>query len=290
LAPIVSQHLRPITGHDRLVDPALVLRLLVTPATVLVASLVQRRLGPAAGGRLVGLPLTTGPFLVMIGIRTGPSAAATAAAGVVAGQLSVVGFCAMYASLAARVRPRTALAAATLAALLGGTVGLALHDAEVPSWLLAAGVLVAIAGTLRAVPSPVIVTAPNSAQRRWDTPMRMVASAVVVGTLVESSNVLGAGVAGLLATAPVILTIIVPATHSRAGAPHAAALARGALASLPASVVLAAILAETLGRVPVTFAVAAAALALVAVELRREAQDRLTAGQRDLELGDLALR
>ena len=39
----------------------LVLRLTLVPTTVLVASIVQRRLGPALGGRVVGWPLTTGP-------------------------------------------------------------------------------------------------------------------------------------------------------------------------------------------------------------------------------------
>jgi hypothetical protein len=272
------------------VDPALLLRLLVTPAIVLLAAFVQRRLGPAAGGRLIGLPLTTGPFLVMIGFRSGQQAAATAAAGVVAGQLSVVGFCAVYATLAARVRPRLALPISVAVALVCGALGLAVHDAGVPSWLLATGVVAAIVGALRVIAPPVVDATYVPVRRRWDTPLRMLACTAVVGTLVESSAVLGAGLAGVLVTAPVILSIIVPATHRSDGAIHAIAVARGALAALSASVVAVGLIAETLTRVPSALAIGLAVAALALVELGREAQHGLAARQRDLELRDLVLR
>ena len=272
------------------VDPAFLVRLLITPLTVALACFVQRRLGPAAGGRLVGLPLTTGPFLVVLSMRAGDHAAGVAAGGVVAGQLSVVGFCAVYAGLAARLRPLWTTSSALAGSLGCGAVGLLAHREAVPSAVTFLVVLAAILVAVRAVPdtSP---TTPARPPRPVDLPLRIVVTTALVATLVESSAFIGAGLAGLLATAPVILTIMAPATHRADGPQHAAALARGALVTLPASVVAAEIAAQTLGRSPTVVAAALALGGLALVEVRRnlgaKAQDGRAVRQRDLELADV---
>ena len=61
------------------------LRVTLAPALVLLVSLAQKRWGHTLGGRLVGLPLTTGPLLVLITLMSGTEATAIAAHGVVGG-------------------------------------------------------------------------------------------------------------------------------------------------------------------------------------------------------------
>lgn len=143
---------------------------------------------------------------------------------------------------------------------------------------------------LRTLPRPVSLSVTSAAPDAGGTPLRMVVSTVLVGTLVEASGALGAGLAGILASAPVILSIIVPATHRKDGAAHAVTLARGALAALPASVLAIAILAESLDRFGPLGTVAMAVCGLVAVESVRETQDRGAVRQRDLDLCDLRER
>src|SRR5262249_59870588 len=71
-------------------------------------------------------------------------------------------------------------------------------------------------------------------------------SGTLVASLLGAARVLGTHLAGILATTPVILTVLSPATHRADGPSSAAALTRGALASMPASVVFVAVLSYTL--------------------------------------------
>jgi hypothetical protein len=142
---------------------------------VLLASLVQRRLGPALGGRVVGLPLTTGPFLLLLCLGPGPIAAAHAADGVIAGQLSVVGFCVAYGHLAMRSRPWVALTCALAAAAAGAGA-----SALIPiTWLLVLVVLIAIATGLATWPAangrpprPAHAAPMGDAASGWSCPAR----------------------------------------------------------------------------------------------------------------------
>ena len=81
----------------------LILRFTLAPLTIFIATVVQRRFGHRSGGRVVGLPLTTGPFLVLIALTEGANATSIAAHGVVAGQIMVVLFCTTYAHVCRRV-------------------------------------------------------------------------------------------------------------------------------------------------------------------------------------------
>src|SRR5271157_2814721 len=92
----------------------LAIKLVVTPLVVLIASLAARRWGDAVGGWLVGLPLTSGPVSVFLAIEQGPSFAAQAAEGSIAGVVSQAAFCIGYGALA-RWGVTVALAVGTLA-------------------------------------------------------------------------------------------------------------------------------------------------------------------------------
>jgi hypothetical protein len=74
----------------------------------------------------------------------------------------------------------------------------------------------------------------------------MAISGTLVASLLGAARVLGTHLAGVLSTMPVILTVLSPATHRADGPTSAAALTRGALTSMPASVVFVAALSYTL--------------------------------------------
>lgn len=63
----------------------LLLKLGLTPALIGLATLVSRRRGPAIGGLLVALPLTSGPVLFFLALDHGTTLATAAAEGSVAG-------------------------------------------------------------------------------------------------------------------------------------------------------------------------------------------------------------
>jgi hypothetical protein len=67
----------------------------------------------------------------------------------------------------------------------------------------------------------------------------------LVATLAGSARVLGPFLAGILSSAPVILSVVVPATHRGAGPAAAAELVRGTLAGLPGAIVFTAVVAYT---------------------------------------------
>lgn len=254
----------------------LVLRLVLAPSTVLAASLVQRRLGPLRGGRLIGFPLTTAPFLLVLCLGSGPAAAAHAAAGVVAGQMAVVGFCVVYGHLAARLTPVATVCAAVAAAVVPAALVVLIGV----TWLIALAVLAAIAVGLSTWPADDGVEVPARPRGAWDLPTRVVVSGGLVAVLSTGVHVLGPYLAGVLSTAPVILTVMAPSTQRAAGPVAATRLVHGALATMPASVVFVAVIAYALGPLPATAAFALAVAGLLVADqvtrVRRPVRARVT--------------
>jgi hypothetical protein len=232
----------------------LLMRLVLTPATMLLASLVQSRWGAALGGRVVGLPLTTGPFLVLVLLTQGAVATAAAARGVVTGQICVVAFCVAYAHLAHRSRPAAAL---PLSLAVGGLSALALSPLT-QTWLTSAVVLATIAAGVATWPrAGRDGSAASAGSASADTMLRVGVSGVLVATLT------GTFLAGLLATTPVILSVLASTTHRRSGADAAAALLRGTLRSMPGTVLFACVVASAVTVYGGALAFLAAAAALV---------------------------
>jgi len=236
----------------------LALKLTLAPIIVLVASLAQRRLGPLLGGRIVGFPLTTGPFLAVICLQYGTVAAARAAAGVISGQMVVVGFCLGYGHLAARVRPLWALTGSlVLGALAGAAVSL-VH----PPWLATTVVLAAVALGLYTWPSTAASTRPARRDTAGAVAARMAVAGGLVAGLAAAARVVGPYLAGTLSSMPVILSVVVPATHRSDGPAAATEIVRGALVSIGSAVIFITVVAYTVDSMDAVaaFAVAGAAL------------------------------
>lgn len=251
------------------------LRMTLTPALVLLVSLVQRRWGHALGGRLIGLPLTTGPFLVLVTLSEGTAATALAAHGVVAGQISVVAFCAGYSHVARRRRWWQALPAAWALAF---ACVVALQGVA-STWAAAAVVVAAVVVALRTWPTFPGAAVPERVPARWETPVRAVVTGFLVATLTGLARVLGPHLAGLLATTPVIVSVLGPATHRTAGPAAASALLRGTTMSIAGSTMFSAVVAATVVPIGAVVAFALALAALVATDLLLAWQRSISAVQ-----------
>lgn len=250
-------------------DASLVMlvKLGVTPALVGVMSVVARTFGPAVGGLVMGLPWMTGPVLFMLALDRGEGYAADMSVGVALGAACIGAWVMGYAAAARRRRWPLSLAAAALAFALAG----AAFDATARDIPLGGAVALGYAGLLGAflmIPRP----APSLPPRFpwWDIPARMVATLVLVGLILVTSERVGPTVSGIVATYPVIATVIGSFTHHHAGADAVIRLFRAMLLSLLSFTTFFLVVGSTVGEVglvPAFGMAAAAALAMSAVML-----------------------
>lgn len=243
----------------------LLFRAVLAPCVVLLVSLAARRIGPRAGGRLLGTPTTTGPFLLLVALGEGTKAAAGSVPGCVAGQAAVAGFCLGYGTLAPRLRPALTLAAALAGAAAAGLAAASCTEiwaAVLDLTLVTAGLLAWHAPATRKTSDQ-----PSDTPRRWEIPARMAISGVTVLLAVTIAQAAGPFVGGVLSSLPILITIMAPSIHRSAGPAAAAQLTRGALASGPATIAFLLVLdatLEPLGTVA-AFPLALAALAALAL-------------------------
>lgn len=261
----------------------ILLRIGLTPLAFALVSRAQSRFGDWIGGRLIGLPLTTGPFLLTVCMTSSRSTAAHAAAGVTSGQMAVVVFCSAYAWMARTLRPLLATVA-SLALALAAAVSLGEFAG---TWSAATAVWVMIIVSLAlwpwarhqtpgAVEAEAAGEAPAAGEATGDSadsgssttaPMfqRALIATCVVATMSTLVPILGARPAGLLSSAPILLSIILPGTHRQSGAAGAAALARGTIISMAATVAFSAVLASSLAQMSVLPALLLSATVLCAL-------------------------
>jgi hypothetical protein len=202
----------------------LALRLVLPPLLVVLASLAQRRLGDRAGGLLVGLPLTSGTYLLLLVPTHGASAAADAAVGVLAGQVAVVALCATYAWSAVRGGPARALGAALVAWGLAAAAAGALPNAGV---VVGAFVLLATVVLRRWPAGSRPARAPQTAPLWSVLLVRAAAATAVVVGLSAATSALGPRLGGLVAAAPLVVLVVAPSTHRRDGTAAVRALLHG---------------------------------------------------------------
>jgi hypothetical protein len=236
---------------------AILLRICLTPIAFAFVSKAQSRFGDWIGGRLIGLPLTTGPFLLTVCMTSSRLTAAHAAAGVTSGQMAVVMFCSSYAWTARRMQPLPA----TLASLGVALTAVVALSSFAGIWSSASAVWIAIAASLVLWPwarheakdrEALQTDSTTTPAPTGSAPMlqRALISTVVVATMSTLVPILGARTAGIISSAPILLSIMLPGTHRLSGAAGAAAMARGTIVSMAATVAFSATLATTLPQMP----------------------------------------
>lgn len=209
--------------------PLLAFKLVLTPLLIGGASLAARRWGPAVGGLIVALPLTSGPVAFFLALDYGAAFAAEAVVGSLGGLVAIVAFSLAYAATGSRFGAGAGLVAAALAFI---TTGLLVRPFVGTSiWLLLALVVSFVTLGLRLLPRGGERTAAFP-HPRWDLPARMaIATGLVVG-LTAIAPRLGPTTSGLVATFPVYVAVMAAFTQRQQGAPAAIGVLRGLLAGL----------------------------------------------------------
>ncbi len=205
-----------------------ILKLTLTPVLIGTVSLAGRRWGQAIGGWLVGLPLTSGPVVLILALAHGTVFATTTAASILSAIAAQGVFCLTYAWLARRwpwpvTEPVAALAFLATAAL-AQLASLPLV-ALVPLDLVALGLAWWWMPPAGADGLPIVPP-------RWDLPARMIVATVFVLALTGFAAVLGPRLTGVLAPFPLYASILVTFAHSQQGAAATARVLRGLLLGL----------------------------------------------------------
>jgi hypothetical protein len=219
----------------------LLLKLTLAPGLVTATTLAGRRWGPRVAGWLGGLPVVVAPILLAISLEHGRSFGARAAGGALLGLLSLTFFVLAYGWCARAMGWLTA-AAVGWAAFAAGT--LLLDQVDPPNWLALA--LVCSSFALAALLLPRAPAEPATAAPRFDLLLRAAATAVLVLVLTGLAGTLGPRLSGLLASFPVLATVLAAFTHAQEGPAAAAQLLRGFATGLVAFAVFCFAVAELL--------------------------------------------
>jgi len=241
----------------------LLLRLLLTPTLVVLVSYIQKRWGHAIGGRVIGLPLSTGPFLILIYLMNGAGQTAMAAHGVVAGQIAVVTYCYVFTFVSWRKAWPIALLTGWFIAGLADFTLTHLYS----TWLAGATVVFVSAIAIKFWPRPLTDDQSMRFPQWWETPMKALIAGTLVATLTKIKDVIGVQEAGVLASMPVILSVLAPTTVRTYGPAAVSELLRGTTKSLGGSVMFSTVVAATITAVPAPVAFALGLAALISTDL-----------------------
>jgi hypothetical protein len=244
-------------------DGSLILKLVLTPTLIGIASLVGRRWGPTVSGWLVGLPLTSGPVAFFLALNHGAAFAAAAAIGTLTGTISQVPFCLTYSWLARRAGWPLALGISYVA-FAAATV--ALQYLVLPLAVLFLVVIAALALTLRLLPPGAETTPEAVPLPRWDIPLRMVLATAIVLLLTSAASLLGPRLTGLLTPFPLYASILGVFAHRLQGAAAVARVLRGLVLGLFAFASFFLVLALLIERVGIAPAFAASIAVALAVQ------------------------
>lgn len=210
-------------------DNTFVLKFILTPAIIGAASLAGRKWGHAVSGWMVALPLTSGPVVFFIAISHGAAFALVTSLGILSGGISLAVFSLSYAWLAVFQKWPLALLGSTMLFLVFTFI---LKSFVIPLWPLFFIVVLAFALTLRFMPrhaagAAVPVTIPT-----WDLPARVIITTIFVLLLTELAPFVGARLAGLLSTLPIMTATLTAFAHHQQGYASANEVLRGLVMGL----------------------------------------------------------
>lgn len=208
----------------------LALKLTLAPAFVVGASLTARRLGPRIGGLVGGLPVVGGPILLVLAVvHDGPFAGRAATAALL-GLISLAAFVVAYALASPRGWPAALLVAWLAFALCTVAFALLTAAVHVPPTLGLLAACASFAAAARWFPASAAASiTPPPRPPAWDLPVRALCAAAMVLAITALASAAGSRVAGLLAPAPIITSILAAFTHAQAGTPTALRILRGML-------------------------------------------------------------
>lgn len=201
----------------------LLLRMAVTAAFVVTASIVTERSGPVVGALVATLPVYTGPVYVFLALDHDNAFIAASALAALPINAVIIAYGLIYLMAAQRhgvvVSFATAMFAWLVFASLTHAVTWSLGSALAVN-ALACAICLPLAQRYRKVVMPPI-------RRRWyDIPLRALLVALMVATVVGLSSRVGPAITGILAVFPIVSSSLMLILHPRIGGrPTAAVLA-----------------------------------------------------------------
>ena len=225
----------------------LAVKMAITAAFLLAATVTAERAGPLVGGLVATLPIAAGPVYIFLALDHDAHFIAQSALGSLVTNAFNTIFALTYALLAQK-RPLSvsiggAFAVWILLVWIGGFVAWTLMSAAVLNVVVIA-VCYRLSAPLRHAPMPRVKT------RWYDLVVRAAMVALLVGTVVTLSFRIGPTASGNLAVFPIVLTSIMLILHRRVGGPATAAVLANAvigLAGFGVAVVVLQVTAEALG-------------------------------------------
>jgi hypothetical protein len=203
-------------------------KIAVPPVLVAAMSLAARRWGPTFGGLIMGLPWMTGPVLFFLALDKGDAFAVAATTGIELGVVSITAYMLAYALVSSFAPWPFALAAAVLS-FAAATSLLQFLDIGLPMATIAALASLAFAALVLPRPRGPVVPVRLPA---WDIPARMAVTFALVAIIMTGADALGSRLSGIVATFPVILTVIGTFTHHQSGVDAVRRVLRGLTLSL----------------------------------------------------------
>jgi hypothetical protein len=237
--------------------PVLLIKIAVPPVLVAAMSLAARRWGPTIGGLIMGLPWMTGPVLYFLALDKGMDFAVRACTGIELAVLAMGGFILTYALVSRVARWPLAITAAVVSF---GVIAHVTSDLQIELWMAAGLGAATLIVTYLLLPKPTGAAVPGPLPW-WDIPARMSATFVLVAVIMLSADRLGPQLSGIVASYPVILTVVGTFTHHQWGRDAVLRVLRGISLSLLGFVAFFAVVGYGL---PLVGLPAAFALALLA--------------------------
>jgi hypothetical protein len=197
------------------------LRMAITAAFVVSASVITERSGPAVGALVATLPISAGPSYVFLALDHDASFIAQGALASLPINAATIFLGLTYVVLAQRHSALISCSAAVAVWIALALVTRMVH------WSLAAALLVNMIAFAICVPLLQRyrhVKMPLITRRWYDIPLRASLVASLVATVVTLSGWVGPVISGILALFPVVFTSMMLILHPRIGGPPTAAV------------------------------------------------------------------
>ena len=208
---------------------SLIVKMAVTAAFVVGATVTAERAGPLVGGLVATLPLGAGPVYVFLALDHGAHFIGQSAVNSLAINTVNVVFALAYSWLAQR---QSLFVSLSLALVAWFALGYGVH---VIHWTLLSALLTNIAVFAICIPlaRPLRHVRIQPVRTYWyDLVLRAALVATLVGIVVSLSFRIGPAGSGILAVFPIILISIILILHRRAGGPPTAAVMANAVTGL----------------------------------------------------------
>jgi hypothetical protein len=205
----------------------LLLRMAITAAFVVSASVITERSGPVIGALVATLPISAGPSYVFLALDHDAAFIAEGALASLPINAATIFLGLTYAVLAQRFNVRVSAGAAITVWLVLATI-IRQFQWTLPAGVIANAIAFAVCVPLMR-PYMHVKKMPLIARRWYDIPLRAGLVATLVATVVTTSGWVGPRISGIMALFPIVFTSLMLVLHPRiGGVPTAAVIANSA--------------------------------------------------------------